>query len=75
MARPARSEPTKRLNLEMAETVRLRLENLREHTEADSLTEVVRRALLVYEFLWAEKLKGSNVVIRNSTGDKELIIL
>jgi len=59
----------------MAESVRKRLDELRVHTEADSLAEVVRRSLLVYEFLWTERLKGSSVLIRNEEGDKELIIL
>jgi hypothetical protein len=36
-----------RLSLEMAEPVRKQLEHLRDQTQADSLSEVFRRALAV----------------------------
>jgi hypothetical protein len=38
-----------RLNLEMTPKARARLERLQEKTEAASLTEVIRHALIVYE--------------------------
>ena len=75
MPRPARSEPTRRLNLEMTESVRTRLEALRHQTEADSLAEVIRRSLAVYDFLLSEKEKGGKLVIKTSNGDKEVILL
>lgn len=46
-----------------------------EETEADSLTEVIRRALAVYDVLWEEKRKGGTTIIRNGTGEKELILI
>ena len=42
----------------MSQTVRQRLEDLRDETEADSLTEIIRRSLGVYKFVWKEKAKG-----------------
>jgi hypothetical protein len=42
-------EPMRRLNLEVQESVHLRIERLRRRTRAPSVVEVVRRALLAYE--------------------------
>lgn len=68
---PRQPSPKKsRLNLEMSQSVRRRLESLRVRTEADSLAEVVRRALAVYDevygkLLWVEDIGG--------TGERTLI--
>lgn len=55
-------EKNTRLNLAIPESVRQRIEALQEATEAQSLTEVIRRALAVYEFLVKEKADGARVV-------------
>jgi hypothetical protein len=77
MARAATKGPTRRLTLDLSEPARERLENLRATTEADSLTEVVRRALAVYERLWDEQKRTGRVVIRGENGesDRELILV
>ena len=76
MPRTLREVRPKRLTLETAQSVRNRLENLRDRTEADSLTEVIRRALAVYDVLWEEKEKGGRLIIKDSTGgDRELILV
>jgi hypothetical protein len=60
----------------MSEEVRHRLESLREKTDADSLTEVVRKALAVYDFLWAEREKGAKLLVRGADDkDRELVLL
>jgi hypothetical protein len=61
----------------MATSVRTRLERLRDRTEADSLAEVVRRALAVYDILWEEKEKGNQIVIhgQGDDRDRELILV
>jgi hypothetical protein len=58
----------------MREEVRRRLEELREETEADSLTEVIRRALAVYELLWRETRQHGELVIRRN-GDEIRVAL
>ena len=73
MARP-RSGAKVRLNLDIPEKERALLENLRERTGAASFTEVIRRALAVYDFLWDEKTGGS-VVIRNAEGEEYKLLL
>lgn len=76
MPRPARNEAKVRLNLELPERVRERLERVRVMSEADSLTEVIRRALSVYDALLTSALEeGSKVVLRNADGtERELLI-
>jgi hypothetical protein len=64
-----------RLNLQIAETVRQRLEALVDRSEADSMVEVIRRALAVYEVLWDVKEQGASIVVRFSDGrEKDLIL-
>ncbi len=75
MARIAKDVETSRLTLEMATSVRKRLEHLRDRTEADSLAEVIRRALAVYDVLWNEKLKGRRVMIQGPDGDDQELLL
>jgi hypothetical protein len=75
MPRIAKGVATRRLNLEMTENVRQKLEDLRGLTEADSLAEVVRRALLVYEYLWDEKRTGGTLIIKKDDKEKELVLL
>jgi hypothetical protein len=49
MARPASVHEKKRLTLELPAPVRERLDQLRERTGAESVTEVIRRALALYD--------------------------
>ncbi len=75
MARIAKNIPTSRLTLEMPTTVRKQLEALRDRTQADSLAEVIRRALAVYDFLHAEKDKGGRLIVKDDAGQRELVLL
>lgn len=50
--------------------VRARLEELRELTEAESMSDVIRRALAVYDFLVIQKLGGGHVVLRRADGSE-----
>jgi hypothetical protein len=77
MARTAKKEPTRRLTIDLTEPARERLEQLRATAEADTLTEVVRRALAVYEKLWSVQKRTGQVVIRGENGepDRELVLL
>ncbi len=75
MPRLARNVQTQRLNLEVSTTVRQRLEDLRDETEAESMTQVIGRALAVYDFLWHEKKRGALVVVKTGEREKELVLL
>ena len=75
MPRISRGQKT-RLNLEMSEAVREQLEGLRDKTNADSLAEVVRRSLAVYDFLWKQREKGAEIVVRGPDRiDREIVLL
>lgn len=62
----------RRLNLELNEKVNTRLENLLKATEADSYTEVIRRALKVYDHLHA---CGAEVVLKFPSGEEKTVVL
>ena len=57
--------------------MRKKLEQLRDDTQADSLAEVIRRSLAVYEFLWNETKKGRQLVVRapDEGTEKEMVLL
>jgi hypothetical protein len=59
----------------MPTAVRKQLEALRDRTQADSLAEVIRRALAVYDFLHSEKEKGGRLVVQDDAGERELVLL
>ena len=74
MPRIKKKRPTCRMNLEMSEQVRQKLENLSEENDL-SLAEVIRRSLAVYDLLWSEMKKGGKIIIRGSDGEKEVMIV
>ncbi len=57
MPRLAKNVGTRRLNLELTDQVRDRLELLRDEMGADSMTEVIRRSLALLDFAWKMKKK------------------
>ena len=75
MPRPPSNRPKTRLNLEVSQPIRERLERLKDETEADSLTEVIRRALAVYELLWNQHKQGAQAIVRQDGTERELIIV
>jgi len=52
--------------------VREELELLRTKTHADSLGEVIRRALSVYQYLVDEKANGARIVLETGAGQREV---
>ncbi|MGF6603301.1 hypothetical protein P3T23_008055 [Paraburkholderia sp. GAS448] len=74
--RPPRKRPKTRLNLDMHPEVKEQLEKLRDRIHADSMGEVIRRALAVYDYLHCEQSNGATMVIRTRDGtEKGLPIL
>jgi hypothetical protein len=64
-----------RLNLEMGQEVRGRMEELKNETGARSLADVVSRALAIYDFIWKQKRAGVKILIQDNEGTRELVIL
>lgn len=62
-----------RLSLAVTPQVKGRLDRLLEQTEAESITEVIRRALAIYEELVEVKRSGGRVVLESKTGAREAI--
>jgi hypothetical protein len=76
MPRARTTEPKARLHLELPERVRRRLEQLRVLTEADTITEVVRRALAVYDLLMtAVKGRKERVILRSEDGTEREVLI
>jgi hypothetical protein len=59
---------SKRLHLALPEGMQDRINTLKEVTQAESQTEVVRNALLVYSALVNEHLRGNDVLVRSPDG-------
>jgi hypothetical protein len=76
MVRPTRDISKIRLNLDMAPEVKVRIEQLRDQIYADSMGEVIRRALAVYDFFLEEQAAGNTILSRRKNGtEKEISIL
>lgn len=65
----------KRLSLDLTPQVKTRIEDLRDMTEAESLTEVIRRALASYELLCKAQASGKDIVVRDEHGGESLLVL
>ena len=59
------------MNLTMPQGVKDQLEILRDETDAESLSEVIRKALALYDLVWDEKSKGSKMIFRSEDGKNE----
>ena len=79
MPRPPKSKDPKdqprRLSLAVSPLVSERLESLRVRTDAESLTEVIRRALTYYDHLVDVQKSGGRIIIEQDGKQKELRVL
>lgn len=76
MSRPASVHEKRRLTLELAAPVRDLLDGLRERTGAESITEVIRRALAFYDTVLA--LGGGRdvrLVVTDEDGNEESLLI
>lgn len=55
-----------RFNLELTQGAKKQLDDLQKRTEAASITEVIRRALAVYDALEQHKSENWEIVLRNT---------
>jgi Arc/MetJ-type ribon-helix-helix transcriptional regulator len=72
---PIQKRPKVRLNLDISPEAKEQIEGLRERTHSDSMSEVVRRALAVYDFLWTQKDDGATTIVRFTDGSETLLPL
>jgi metal-responsive CopG/Arc/MetJ family transcriptional regulator len=64
-----------RLNLELAEEVVLRLDELARLSGSTNRTEVIRRALSMYDVLLTKSVRGAELLIRESDGTERSVLL
>lgn len=62
-----------RLSLDVSPKVREQLNLLEEKTEAGSITEVIRRALALYDLVVEHQDEGGKLIFRNSGGQDEFL--
>jgi metal-responsive CopG/Arc/MetJ family transcriptional regulator len=72
--RKPRAVPKVRLNLDMSTDVRDRLDELRDRSNADSRSELLRRALAVYDLLVTNEIEGGVAIVRGSDGKESRLV-
>jgi len=72
MPKPQKA-PTTRMNLDVGQKARARLEQLADETE-QSFSEVIRNALSLYDLMVSETKRGNSLIIRGAEGEKEIVI-
>jgi uncharacterized protein (DUF1778 family) len=71
-----RRSKTERLNLRISPDESQRIRRLVDITEADNVTDVIRKALAVYECLWESKERGVRTILRDEDhNERELMLL
>ncbi|MEM7457140.1 MAG: ribbon-helix-helix protein, CopG family [Planctomycetota bacterium] len=64
-----------RLNLTLTPEAKKRLEKIQRETEADTLTEVIRKAIRLYEIAIERSQNGSRLVLKSDDSEQELLVL
>ena len=64
------------LRMDVSAATKQRLADLRDRTDAESMTAVFRRSLALYEFLTERLAQGDIIVCRDADGvERELVVL
>jgi hypothetical protein len=64
-----------RLNLELSKQVYDQMQTLQKRSDATSLTEVIRRALALYDVITEHVSDGGKIVLRDKDGNDENVRL
>ncbi len=76
MSRPATVHEKRRLTLEFTAAVRERMDELREKTGAESVTEVIRRALAFYDVVLSfGDSREIRLVAKDKHGNEETVLI
>ena len=62
-----------RLSLDISAQVKEKLESLETRTDAGSITEVIRRALAVYDLIIAQQEESGKIIFRYADGVEEVL--
>ncbi len=66
---------TTRLNLDLNEGTRSRLEALRTFLSASSLTDVVRRAIAIFQAIIENEKAGGQTILRDNKGKETKVVI
>jgi hypothetical protein len=58
----------RRINVSLPLTLHAKLDEARQKTHADTLTDVIRNALLLYLALVNERINGNDIIVRSQDG-------
>ncbi len=73
---PEGTKDRKRFNLEVSREVQTRVEIIQRETGAANITEVIRRALALYDAMHDARRERAKVILRYPDGtERELVIL
>jgi hypothetical protein len=76
MPRPTTKVDKTRLNLDLSAPIRQCLEQLRERTGAESLTEVIRRAIVLYDTIITISLdKKTQLILKYADGSERQVLV
>lgn len=64
-----------RVSLRLSKEVKARLDDVCERSSSESLTEVIRRSLTLYDALLEETDRGSTIVLRDKDGNEKEVML
>lgn len=62
-----------RLSLDVSQTIKDQLSVLVTRTEAGSITEVIQRALALYDLVTEHQAEGGKLVFRHADGEQEVL--
>lgn len=63
-----------RMTLTFTPVVRERVKRLQQEADASTITELIRRALAVYELLLEQKAAGATIFARKDGTERELLL-
>ena len=69
--RPEKKLPKVRLNLDMPVEVKEKIEALRDTNGIESLSEVVRRALAIYDLVMSAQAEGTAIIFKPKEGPEQ----
>lgn len=70
-----RREESVRVSLRLSKEAKARLDRVKDRTHAESLTEVVRHAIALYEGLLDQDENGTEIVLRDKSGKERVVQL
>jgi hypothetical protein len=73
MGRPAKNHESSRLTLDLPMEIRELIEKIRDETQVDSLTSVIKSAVKLYDYFLEEKKKDHKIFVQDETSERELI--